>query len=70
MIMGQLQFKVGDLVVWYHAPLARVKLAKNWDGPFPINELVFETRVIMKGKDGKYRKSNVRRLKPYTEQMS
>ena len=54
----------------YHAPLDRVKLAKNWDGPFTITKLVSETTVIMKGKDGKCRKSNVRRLKHYTEQMS
>ena len=53
------QFKVGDLIVRYHAPLATVKLAKNWDGPFTITELVSETTVIMKGKDGKYLKSNV-----------
>ena len=43
---------------------------ENWDGPFTITELVSETTVIMKGKHGKYHKSNVRYLKPYTEQMS
>ena len=43
------QFKVGDLVVRYHVLLARVKLAKNWDGPFMIMELVSETTVTMKG---------------------
>ena len=54
----------------YHAPLARVKLAKNWDGPFTISELVSETIIIMTGNDGKYHKSSIRHLKPYTEQMS
>ena len=47
------QFKVGDLVVRYHAPLARVKLAKNWDGPFMIIELVSETTIILKWKGRK-----------------
>ncbi|NOZ55185.1 MAG: DDE-type integrase/transposase/recombinase [Calditrichaeota bacterium] len=59
------KFKVGESVVRYHTPLARVKLARNWDGPFVITEVVSDTTVIMKGQDGKFRKSNVRRLKHF-----
>jgi len=59
------RFKVGEVVVRYHTPLARIKLARNWDGPFVITEVVSNTTVIMRGKDGKFKKSNVRRLKHF-----
>ena len=55
--------------MWYHVLLARITLAKNCDDPFMIIELVSDIMVIMKGKDRTYCKSNIRCLKPYTEQM-
>jgi len=43
------RFVVGESVVRYHMPLARVKLARNWDGPYIITELIGDTTVIMRG---------------------
>ena len=41
-------FSVGDMVVRYHAPLARLKLGISWDGPFVITEVISESTVVIR----------------------
>ena len=56
-------FKVGDRVLRLHQPLAKLKLAANWDGPFTVAQIISESTVIIQSVDGKLKKSNVARLR-------
>ena len=58
-------FKVGDRVVRLHEPLANLKLAMNWDGPFTITRVVSDVTVVIRSEMGRMYKSNVARLRPW-----
>ena len=57
------QFNVGDRVLRYHQPLANIKLAANWDGPFTVTQVISDTTVLIRSDKGKLKKSNVARLR-------
>ena len=59
------KFAVGDKVLRIHAPLANIKLAANWDGPFVITEVISESTVFIQSSAGRTYKSNVARLRPW-----
>ena len=56
-------FQVGDRVLRLHQPLANLKLAANWDGPFTVHSIISETTVLIESMSGKLNKSNVARLR-------
>ena len=59
------RFQLGDQVLRFHAPSANIKLARNWDGPWSITEIISDNTVVIQTSSQTPRKSNVRRLKLY-----
>ena len=55
----------GDLVARYHSPIARLKLWRNWDGPFTVKHIFSEHTLILLNDSGKLFKSSVARVKAY-----
>ena len=57
------QFMVGDKVLRYHSPLARLKLGTNWDGPYVVRNVISDHTIVLCNDSGKLFKSSVARLK-------